>query len=298
MATVKLTEKGIVAARAPAGTRTEIWDSVTPGLCLRITEGGKKVFVLRYRAEDGRQPRLTLGAYSQAFGLADARAAAARFKVDVQAGRDPAGERRQRIATARAQPLKTFSDLVEDYFRACENGYWRPRSKKKKAKTIEAERAILQRHAMKSLGHLRLEEINKTVLRQLLRNMLDRGIRVQTNRTHAVIRQAFAYAVSEERLGMNPAAGIKPMADERPRDRVLNDAELKALWAALESPGDLRAPERRHEAAGAGPRATPAYPRVGFSATCARGRVGDCTHGPRPDASGRSARNGGVGARG
>ncbi len=75
--------------------------------------------------------------------------------------------------------------------------------------------------------------------------MLDRGIRVQTNRTHALIRQVFSYAVSEERVVINPAAGIKPMADERPRDGVLTDAELKALWGALEAPVGLRKPARK-----------------------------------------------------
>jgi len=84
-----------------------------------------------------------LGPYSSAFGLADARAAAARLKVNVQDGKDPAGERRQRIAKARAQPLKTFHDLAEAYFSACESGYWRPRNKKKKAKTIQDERKLL-----------------------------------------------------------------------------------------------------------------------------------------------------------
>jgi integrase len=245
MATVKLTDKSVLAARASAGTRVEIWDSVTPGLCLRVTANGKKVFVYRYRTEDGRQPRMTLGAYSSAFGLAEARAAAARLKVKVQDGKDPAGERRQRIAKARAQPLKTFNDLAEAYFSACESGYWRPRTKKKKAKTILDERKLLNRHIKRPFGAMRIEEITKTVVRDLLRSMLDRGIRVQTNRTHALIRQVFSYAVSEERVTVNPASGIKPMADERPRDRVLNDMELKALWAALESPVDLRKPARK-----------------------------------------------------
>jgi hypothetical protein len=199
MATVKLTDRAVLAAKPDNGKRLEIWDTATPGLCLRVGENGKKVFVYRYRTEDGRQPRVTLGAYSSAFGLADARAAAARLRVDVHAGKDPAGERRQRIAKARAQPLKTFNDLADAYFAACESGYWRPRNKKKKAKTIQDERKLLNRHIKRPFGALRIEDITKTVVRDLLRNMLDRGIRVQTNRTHALIRQAFSYAVSEER---------------------------------------------------------------------------------------------------
>jgi integrase len=245
MATVKLTDRAVLAARSDNGKRRELWDSNTPGLCLRISESGKKVWIYRYRTEDGRQPRLTLGQYSPAFGLAEARAAAARLKVNVQDGNDPAAERRKRIAKARAQPLKTFNDLAEAYFAACESGYWRPRNKKKKAKTIQDERKLLNRHIKRPFGALRVEEIDKATIKQLLRDMLDRGIRVQTNRTHALIRQVFSYAVSEERVPINPASAIKPMADEKPRERVLNDAELKALWAALESPVGLRKPIRK-----------------------------------------------------
>jgi hypothetical protein len=58
MATTRLTEKGVLAAHASAGARVEIWGPVTPGLCLRVTANGKKVFVYRYRTEDGRQPRM------------------------------------------------------------------------------------------------------------------------------------------------------------------------------------------------------------------------------------------------
>jgi integrase len=95
------------------------------------------------------------------------------------------------------------------------------------------------------LGELRLEEIDRTTVRNLLRKMMGKGIGAQTNRTHAVIRQVFAYALGEERLTVNPAAGLPPQADETPRDRVLTDDELKAWWGALQSPAGLRKPARK-----------------------------------------------------
>lgn len=249
MATVKLTDKAVLAARAEAGKRLELWDANTPGLCLRVTDSGRKVFVYRYRTEDGRQPRLTLGTYSQqAFTLADAREAAARIRVQVQDGNDPAGERKRRKAFAKAQPLKTFNDLADAFLEASENGQWRPRNKKKRERTVRDERAILERHVRSILGDLRLEEIDRTTVRNLLRKMIAKGIGAQTNRTHAVIRQAFAYALGEERLTVNPAAGLPPQADEAARDRVLTDAELKGLWAALQSPSGLRKPASKGSA--------------------------------------------------
>lgn len=246
MATVKLTDKAVAAAKAEGGKRLELWDATTPGLCLRVTEAGRKVFVYRYRTEDGRQPRLTLGVYTPtAFGLSDAREAAARIRVQVQDGNDPAGEKKRRRVLARSQPIKTFNDLADAFLEASESGQWRPRNKKKRERTIKDERAILLRHARPALGDLRVEEIDRTTIRNLLRKMVARGIGAQTNRTHAVIRQAFAYAVAEERLTVNPAAQLAPQADEAPRDRVLTDAELRALWAALKSPAGLVKPPKK-----------------------------------------------------
>ena len=72
MATVAITDKAAKAAKAKAGQRIEIWDRDTTGLCLRVSgieQKGReprqrKVWVYRYRTLDGRQPRLTLGAFS------------------------------------------------------------------------------------------------------------------------------------------------------------------------------------------------------------------------------------------
>lgn len=241
MATVKLTDKSVVSAKAKAGQRLELWDSSTPGLCLRVT-GSSKVFVYRYRTEDGRQPRLTLGDYSPAFTLADAREAAQRARVQVRAGGDPAEERRRGRALAKAQPLKTFNDLADAFLLASERGEWRPRGKTKRDRTIRDERGILRRHARPVLGELRLEAIDRHAIRGLLRSMAAASIGAQTNRTHAVIRQVLAYGVAEERLTVNAAAGLARVAEEKPRSRVLSDDELAALWSGLNNPAELRLP--------------------------------------------------------
>ena len=245
MATVRLTDRAVAAAKPAPGQRLELWDEVTPGLCLRVTEKGQKSFAYRYRTDDGRQPRLKLGDFSRTFGLAEARLAAERIRMQVRDGADPSGDRKRRRIEARAQPLKTFDDLADAFLEASEAGHWRPRNKKKRDRTVRDERAILGRHARPLLGQLRLEEIDRPMVRSLLRKMAARGIGAQTNRTHAVIRQVFAYAVAEERLAENPAAGLPPQVDEHPRERVLNDAELKGLWSALKRPDGLRKPRRK-----------------------------------------------------
>lgn len=247
----RLTDRAVSAARAEDGKRLEMWDEQTPGLCLRVSEGGKKVWVWRYRTLDGRQPRLSLGDYSDQHGLRWARDQVEELRVRVRQGEDPAEQRKAAKREARSQVLRTFDDLADAYLLACEKGHWKPRRKQKRERTIEDERGVLRRHARPTLGDMRLEDIDRPVIRRLLTDMMDRGIGAQTNRTHAVIRQCFAFALGEERLMVNPAISIKKPATEAPRTRVLTDASFARFWAALERyPNDLRLPPKPGETEG------------------------------------------------
>lgn len=243
MPTVKLTDKAVTAAKAEKGARLELWDETTPGLCLRVTDQGKRVWIWRYRALDGRQPRLTLADYSTQHGLKWAREQVEELRVRVRKGEDPAGELRRARVAAKLQPLRTFNELADAYLEACERGHWKPRRKQKRPRTLSDERSILKRNVRPKLGELRVEDVDRRAIRKLLNDMLDRGIGAQTNRTHAVIRQVLAYAVAEERIAANPAVGIDKPAVEKPRSRVLSDDELGRLWGVLEEwPDDARAP--------------------------------------------------------
>ena len=261
MATKKLTDKAILGERAERGKRVELWDEQTPGLCLRVSatapkdpdEAPKqaKVWVWRYRALDGRQPRLKLADYSDQHGLKWAREQVEEWRVRVRKGEDPASEKRANKAKAQAEPLKTFDDLADAFVSASEKGHWKPRKKQKRPRTLADETAILKRYIRPKIGNMRLEAIDRRVVRSLLNGMLDRNIGAQTNRTHAVIRQVFAYGVDRERLTLNPAVGIDKPATETPRARVLTDAELKALWGiCVDCPAELRAPPKEGEEQG------------------------------------------------
>jgi integrase len=254
MATTKLTDKTILATKAGDGKRIELWDEQTPGLCLRVSSTNgkqKRVWVWRYRAIDGRQPRLTLADYSETHGLKWAREEVEDLRVRVRKGEDPAGAIRKLKAAAKAEPLKTFNDLADAFMNASEKGHWKPRKKQKRASTIAREKAILRRVLRPLLGEMRVEDIDRRTIRKILNDMMDRGIGAQTNKAHAVVRQVFAYALAQERLTINPAVGIDKPATETPRALILNDPELKALWGILtDFPADLRLPAKDGEAEG------------------------------------------------
>lgn len=250
MASTHLTARFCAAARPKAGTagkpvQTAFGDDDPIGLELRVSAEGRKVWSYRYRTLDGRQRRLTLGVFApgdedegaddeaRPLTLRAARRRARQMRAVVESGGDPAAQKRRAKEIARARTIRTFNDLADAYLAACESGEWRPKGRRKRERTIGDERKILDRYVRKELGALALEDIDRARVKSLLRAMTRRGIGAQTNRTQAVIRQAFAWAIAEDRVATNPATGFKPLAEEKPRARIATDDELRAVWAIL-----------------------------------------------------------------
>lgn len=250
MPSVRLTTKFVETVRPTAGRQVAYPDAQVPGLELRVTPQGRKVWSLRYRTKEGHQRRMTLGVFP-AVDLGDARTAALTSLGSASGGKDPAADQRRAKAEAKARPIKTFDDLADAYLKACEAGEWKPKGKRQRERTISGHRAQLRLHVRPALGRERVEAITKTQVRNLLRKMVEAGIGAQTNRIQAVIRQCFAFAISEDRVAINPATGFAKFATETPRARVLTDAELLTLWGALVDPAGLHLPAKDGEDKGA-----------------------------------------------
>lgn len=234
MSKVKLTDRYVATITAERGKRLEIFDQhlMGAGLMLRVTDTGRKVWMVRYRTDDGQQRRLNLGLYPD-IGLSEARSRAAEARKKATNGDDPAGERRQRRVEARAEPLKTFADVAETYFTACEVGEWKPRKKKKRASTLQNERWLWARHIKPDLGDLPVEDVTPAAIRTVLRRLVATGRESTSNKVRAQIRQMFNFAISEERVEINPVARTTALHDETPRQRVLTDDEICQIWTAL-----------------------------------------------------------------
>lgn len=240
MATQRLEDRTCAAAKAAPGKRKELWDSHTRGLCLRVSPN-KKTWVVRYRA-DGTQRRFIIGEYPR-MELADARIEASRVLREAsKSGADPAGDRLRNRAAAKAQPIKTFRQLSDAYLAACRAGQWKPKGKAQSGRTLKDVEESLNRYILPAFGDEKLAEVTRDVVKQFLRDMGARGIRAQTNKALAAIRQIFNYAIAEYEgrlVAVNVALGL-PREEETPRMRVLTDAELKTLWVGLKAPEKLK----------------------------------------------------------
>lgn len=124
------------------------------GFGLRVETNGRKLFIVRYRAEGGGRtaPKrlMTIGAYG-ALTPKDAREEARRILGAVATGRDPAGDLRRK----RQDP--TVSELFDLYLEeACV-------TKKPATKATEAGRIV--RHIKPLLGSKRLSSLRQSDVR-------------------------------------------------------------------------------------------------------------------------------------
>jgi len=243
----KLTTKFVESVRPTEGRQAAYPDAQIAGLELRVSPGGRKVWSFRYRTLEGKQRRMSLGAFPS-LDLGDARDKAIKVLGDVSDGKDPAADVRRAKEAAREREIENFGDLADSYFEACEAGTWRPKNKKKRASTLATEKAVWKRHIKPKLGKTELGHLTRRSVRNLLTEMTKGGIGARANKAHAIIRQICSFGIAEELMETNPALGLPQPADQKARARVLSDDELKLWWNTLQRwPSNLRLPVEEGE---------------------------------------------------
>jgi integrase len=199
--------------------RTDIVDPETKGLVLRITPNGTKTWSLVYnRKGDGKKRRLTLGEY-QRLGLSDARAMAEVRRGEISAGADPAAK------VAEYFKAETVSELLDHFLRLHPqpNAAW----------TLNCKR-MFGKDVRPIIGHIKLPDLARSHVRQVIERVRSRGVTVTVNRTHAALRRAFSWAVSKDLMVTNPALNMATDIQERSKVRALSPKEIQVMWSALD----------------------------------------------------------------
>ena len=96
MASKALTDRTLKSLKAAAhGKHYDCWDTIVPGLGVRVSQTGRKTFVLAARYPGSSNPtRRAIGPYG-AITLADARTEAQDWLKLIEAGKDPADEKQR-----------------------------------------------------------------------------------------------------------------------------------------------------------------------------------------------------------
>jgi len=175
---------------------------------------------------------IDLGLYP-AISLNDARLEAAKFKIKRKSGIDPTEEKRhdaERKAAdiATRQARMTVLELFE---------IWEKRELKgRKDKGAEVRRSF-QKDVLPMLGAVPAEDVKRAMVVAVLDNVVERGSPLIARNLLGDIRQMFNFAISREVVEQDPTNRLKrdDFGKKIERDRILTDAEIKALPDKLKS---------------------------------------------------------------
>jgi integrase len=214
---MKLTPKSAASFRLPAGkTDHVVFDDDIAGFGLRIRESGSRTWIYRYRVGT-KQRSITLGS-ATSVPLALARENAGKLEAQVRLCGDPAADKRQ----ARAEASNTVGGLIDQYLDA-RNDDWRPSS-------LRQVRRHLLSHA-RPLHSLPITAVSQRDVVALLNNVAKNSGAVTHNRTRASLETFFGWAIRQgNQLPRGNPVSHTDKRKETARERVLNDAELKAVW--------------------------------------------------------------------
>ncbi|MEE8175560.1 MAG: integrase arm-type DNA-binding domain-containing protein, partial [Gemmatimonadota bacterium] len=213
MPSQRLTDRSLRALKTE-GQRVEVWDKTLPGFGVRVSETGRKVFIVRYRA-GGKRRRVRVGRYPET-SLADARDRARVLLGQVVGGDDPVRAHREG---------KTFGELADIYLE-------RYAKKIKREKSWREDERQLEKDVLPAWRDRPASGITRADVHELLDRIADRAP-VLANRTRALLSKIFNFGIERDLVSANPVRGMSRPTKERPRRRVLTDEEIRTLWEAL-----------------------------------------------------------------
>jgi integrase len=212
--TQRLTQAFVDAQMANGHDRI-VFDSQVPGLGLRITPTGKRIFLVQaYVAKHKR--RITIG-YAPDMPLSQARTEGLHTLAAMRGGVDPTADRKARLRAAAARTI-TLRELSERWL----SEFVIP---KLKPRTALDYQQLLARQILPPLGNITLAEIDREQIERLHRT-LKRTPR-RANYAVNVLRALLSFAVKHGLRSSNPAAGIKLYRENR-RERFLTEVEIGA----------------------------------------------------------------------
>ena len=210
---------------AEPGKRYIVFDAQVPGFGIRVTERcrdedkGSFVLVGRFPGSNNPTPR-RIGDYP-ALSLAKARQIAREWREDLRQGIDPKAreaERRRQEQRRRADTFgAVFGAYADEHLSTLRTG-------------VGVKRAV-EAHVVSQWGQRPLSDIRRGDVNELVRE-LRKGAPIRANRVLAYLKTFFGWAVDQELVEASPAAAVKRPSKEVKRDRVLTDAEIRAIWEA------------------------------------------------------------------
>ena len=218
---MKFTTDSISALRLPAGKQDQFeWDDALPGFGVRL-RGDSKRWVIQYRV-GAQQRRESLGDVRKV-KLDDARRIARQRFAQAELGTDPALERAKARSAAAAIKL-TMANIAARYLDA-------KRDTLRGSTYARAERYFTVLFA--PLADQPIDSIKRADVAARLQDISKAHGRSAAHGARANLSALFNWAIREGLCDANPVSHTNdPSAGIKPRERVLTDQELVAVWNA------------------------------------------------------------------
>lgn len=218
---MKLTTDTVAALVRPASKLDHIeWDDTLPGFGIRL-RGEAKRWIVQYRV-GVQQRRESLGDVRKV-RLEDARKIARQRFAQVELGNDPAAER-AKVRQAAASAKLTLASVATRYLSAKQDRL-RPSTYKQAKWHFETLWA--------PLGDQPIDTLKRANVAARLQEITKAHGRTSAARARGNLSALFTWAMKEGLCEANPVIATNdPAAGILPRDRVLSDGELTAIWKA------------------------------------------------------------------
>jgi integrase len=198
---LKLTDLGIRSLPIPDHGQADYYDISHPGLCLRVSQGGSKVFTFINRKGDTRK-RHTLGAYGD-ITLSQARQLARQLQI------------RPKSKTSGL----TFYEALQTYL-ATEGKNMSAGHLKEVTRILTKQFASLHQHPISDLDT------------ETITTILDALSPSAANHAYARCKAFLTWCRRRTLITSNPLQDFKTPHKEKSRDRILSDVEITAIWRA------------------------------------------------------------------
>lgn len=222
---IRFTDAYVRKLALPAGKTDHIaWDPDLPGFGVRL-RSAKASYVVQYRVGTD-QRRKGLGDVRKVT-LEDARGIARKRFAQIELGIDPDAEEEKRRTDQAADAL-TFEKVAELYLAA---QLARLEADTLRRNTYLAEERYLRRHCTPLHGKP-VSKVSFEDIASLIRKLVKAHGATSAARARGALSSFFAWSMRQG-IGVkaNPTIGTdNPVYGKAPRDRVLNDDEIRSIW--------------------------------------------------------------------
>jgi integrase len=252
--------------------RPILWDELVTGFGVRVTDKGKRTFVLVKRYPGAKQPAPRELGEVRALTLGKARDKARTWlellqkNIDPKAAEEAEGKRRAEDEEKKRREqadtfAATFEMFVSRHLSTLRTGGDVEREMRRMMlppdtllKHEQEGRLVLPQWGSKPLASITRKDVIGAVYA-----LHDGGAPVMANRLLSYLKKFFAWCLERDLIEASPAALVKKPGKETKRDHVLADHEIRELWLACDRLGAfgravqfmLATGQRRSEVGGA-----------------------------------------------